>query len=131
MARAYSLYLRNRVLNEILLGKKHEEIARTFKIGVATLRRWIKLYKEKADLHPKKLAKTILRKVDYSKIEVYINENSDKAFKEIGVKFGISAFAVCKIFKKLDFTYKKTISLRRKNEVLRSEYKQKIQRIPR
>jgi transposase len=47
MVKAYGEDLRIRVVNKVKNGKEsHQEIADIFEVGVATLRRWIKLHKD-------------------------------------------------------------------------------------
>ena len=115
MPRPYSKDLRIRVINRVKEDKElHQQIADNFGIGVATLRRWIQLYKETGSLDHKVPVVTRPRKVDYKKIQKFIEKNPDKTLKEIGTKFKISAFASYKIIRKLSITYKKNASCTRK-----------------
>ena len=77
---------------------------------MATLRRWVQPYKETGSLDHKVSVVTRPRKVDYKKIQKFIEKNPDKTLKEIGTKFKISAFASYKIIRK----YKKTLPVRGK-----------------
>ncbi len=54
------------------------------------------------------------RKVDYKKVQKFIEKNPDKTLKEIGKKFKVTDKAVWYITKQLGITYKKTLSLRGK-----------------
>ena len=113
MVKAYSEDLRIRIINKVKENKEsHEQIANNFSIGVATLRRWIYLYKETGSFSHKIPNVTRPRKVDYKKVQKFIEKNSDKTLKEIGIQFRISAFAVYKITQKLNITYKKTLPVR-------------------
>jgi hypothetical protein len=115
MPRAYSRDLRIRVVNRVKESKElHQQIADNFGIGVATLRRWIKLYKETGSVEHKVPAVTRPRKVDYEKVQKFVEKNPDKTLKEVGERFKISAFATHKIIRKLGITYKKTLSIRGK-----------------
>jgi transposase len=108
MVQAYSNDLRIRVINRLKNSKEsHQEIADNFEIGVATLRRWIKLQKETGSLDCKVPTVTRPRKVNYKKAQRFIEKNPDKTLKEIGDKFGVKDTAILYITKKLNITYKK------------------------
>jgi transposase len=113
MAQAYSNDLRVRVINRIQDGKEsHQQVADIFDVGVATVRRWIKLHKETGSLNCKVPTVTRPRKVDYKKAQKFIAKNPDKTLKEIGQKFGVKDTAILYIARKLNITYKKTLSVR-------------------
>ena len=115
MPKPYSKDLRIRVVNRVKESKElHQQIADNFGIGVATLRRWIQLYKETGSVEHKVPVVTRPRKVDYKKIQKFVEKNPDKTLKEIGERFKISAFASHKIIRKLGITYKKTLPVRGK-----------------
>lgn len=115
MPRPYSKDLRIRVVNRVKESKElHQQIADNFGIGVATLRRWIQLYKETGSVEHKVPTVTRPRKVDYKKVQKFVEKNPDKTLKEIGERFKISAFASHKIIRKLNITYKKTLPVRGK-----------------
>jgi transposase len=115
MAQSYSNDLRIRVINRLKDGEEsHQEIADNFEIGVATLRRWIKIHKETGSIDCKVPTSTRPRKVDYKKAQKFIEKNPDKTLKEIGEKFGVKDTAILYITKKLNITYKKTLSVRGK-----------------
>ena len=115
MVQAYSKDLRIRVINRLKNGKEsHQEIADNFEIGVATLRRWIRLHKDTGSLDCRLPTVTRPRKVDYKKAKKFIERNPDKTLKEIGDKFGVKDTAILYITKKLNITYKKTLPLRGK-----------------
>jgi transposase len=113
MVQAYSKDLRTRVINRIKDGKEtHQEVADIFEVGIATLRRWVKLHKETGSVDCKVATVTRPRKVDYNKAKKFIEKNPDKTLKEIGQKFGVKDTAILYIAKKLNITYKKTLSVR-------------------
>jgi len=55
------------------------------------------------------------RKVDYKKVQKFIEKNPDKTLKEIGDKFGVKDAAILYIAKQLNITYKKNASFTRKD----------------
>lgn len=113
MAKAYSLDLRIRVVNQVKIGKgSHQDIADRFEIGVATLRRWIRLYKDNGSVAHRVPLVTRPRKVDYKKAKVFIEKNPDKTLAEIGLFIGTKNARY--VMSQLGITYKKTLSLRGK-----------------
>jgi putative transposase len=115
MPKPYSLDLRSRVIKRVKSGKEsHQQIADSFEIGVATLRRWIKLNKDYGSLSHKIPTTTRPRKVDYKKVEKFIENNPDKTLKELAIKFGVVESVIFYILKRLGITYKKTLPIRGK-----------------
>jgi transposase len=115
MPKPYSLDLRYRVIKRVKSGKEsHQQIADGFEIGVATLRRWIKLSKDYGSLSHKIPTATRPRKVDYKKVGIFIEKNPDKTLKELAIKFGVVESVIFYILKRLNITYKKTLPLRGK-----------------
>lgn len=113
MAKPYSKDLRTRVIKR--LGKRnvtHDQLAETFDIGVATIRRWIKLNHDTGSLEPRKALVTRPRKVDYKKAKKFIEKNPDKTLKEIGAAIGTKDALY--VIKQLGITYKKTLPVRGK-----------------
>lgn len=111
MAKAYSDDLRLRAIN---LMKKEQKIKVAHLLGIIiqTLCKWRKLYKEKGIATAIKPEFERKRKVNYEEIAEYITLNPDKTQKEIGEKFKVSGWAIGKILKKLNITYKKKIFIR-------------------
>jgi transposase len=115
MVKAYGADLRIRVINKVKDGKEsHQQIADNFEVGVATLRRWIKLYKDTGSVAHAVPTITRPRQVNYDKAKKFIEKNPEKTLKEIGDKFGVTDKAVWYIVKQLNITYKKTLSVRGK-----------------
>lgn len=89
MVKAYSLDLRTRVIKKVKFGKEsHQQIADNFQVGVATLRRWVRLQKETGSLQHKVPTVNRPRKVNYKKAKKFIENNPDKTLKEIGDAIG-------------------------------------------
>ena len=108
----YSVDLRKRGVSYRLEGHTIAETSRTFGIGIDTLRRWMKQYRETGDLSPKPLNRTF-KKIDPVKLKAFIKEHSDAILKEIAEQFGCSAEAVRKALKRNHITLKKDIILQR------------------
>ena len=114
MAKAYSLDLRQRVFDLLAKGKSKLFIEEALGVCTKTTLKWQRRYEE-TGLMDRIIPKlTRPRKVDYNKVQKFIEKNPDKTLKEIGERFKISAFASYKIVRKLEITYKKTLPLRGK-----------------
>ena len=101
-----------KLLGSLEIHHTHQQIADDFQVGVATLRRWVKLQKETGSLQHKVPTVTRPRKVDYNKVQKFIEENPDKTLKEIGIAIGTKDTLY--VIRKLGITYKKTLPLRGK-----------------
>jgi len=112
MCKPYSNDLRVRVIDCLKQGYKQEAVAEIFKIGLASVQRWWKLYKTKGNTNPKIPDITRPRKIDYAKVIKYIDDNPDKTQNEVGEVFGVKD--VWYIIKKMNYTYKKNTSYIRK-----------------
>jgi transposase len=85
MVKAYSEDLRIRIVGRVKQGKEsHQSIADNFRIGVATVRRWVKLYKDTGSVARIVPITTRPRKVDYNEVQKFIEKNPDQTLKEIG-----------------------------------------------
>ena len=113
MVKTYGEDLRIRVVNRVKDDQEsHQQIADIFDVGIATLRRWIKLHKDTGSVAHIVPTRTRPRKVDYKKAQKFIEKNPDKTLKEIGKKFKVTDKAVWYITKQLGITYKKTLPVR-------------------
>ncbi len=113
MARAYENDLRIRVVTRAKeYQESYQKIADIFDIGIATLKRWIKLYNESGSIESKIPTSTRPRKVNYKKVQKFIEKNPDKTLKEVGEQFKVKDTAILYITKKLNITYKKTLPIR-------------------
>ena len=89
MAKPYSLDLRIRVINKIKEKSLTQlQAAKTFDVGIATIKRWVKINKDSGNLSPKIPTVTRPRKVDYKKAKKLIEKNPDKTLKELGKILG-------------------------------------------
>jgi len=114
MAKAYSLDLRERVFDLLSKGKSKLFIEETLGVATKTILKWQKRYEEVGSMERVIPTITRPRKVNYIKIQKFIEKNPDKTLKEIGDKFSITDKAIWHITKRLNITYKKTLSVRGK-----------------
>lgn len=105
MARAYSEDLREKVISHIMSGCSKREASRIFKVGEASLYRWLKLH-EAGDLKPKK--RTVYpRKVEEQKLRDYVQNNPDDTLEQIGQALGLGRQTVFTWLRRLNITRKK------------------------
>lgn len=114
----YSLDLRKKVINYIECGGKITEASKIFKIGRATIYRW---------LSRKELAATQVknrnRKLDRKALEKDVKENPDSKLVERAKKFGVHPSAIFSAMKKMKITRKKKeLRYRERNREARIKY---------
>src|ERR1700679_2709636 len=119
MVKAYSEDLREKVISHIMSGCSKREAARIFKVGEASLYRWLKLH-EAGDLKPKK--RTFYpHKVEEQKLRDHVANNPDDTLKQIGEALGLGQKTVFTWLRRLNITRKKrrpyTKSVMKKNEL--------------
>lgn len=114
MAKAYSLDLRQRVFDLLAKGKSKLFIEETLGVATKTILKWQKRYERTGSMERIIPTATRPRKINYKKAQKFIEKNPDKTLKEIGDKFGVKDTAILYIAKKLNITYKKTLSVRGK-----------------
>lgn len=107
MSRAYSLDLREKIIVALKNGSLQKNVASRFKVSLSSVARYWRIYKGNQDLEAKKPVITRPRKVNWSEVLNYVNNNKDKTLSEIGEAFKISARAVFYILKKNDYSFKK------------------------
>ena len=111
---AYSLDLREKVMDYIENGDSVTKAAKVFGIGRASIYRW---------LERKELAATKVehrqRLLDRRELLKDIQENPEARLKQRAEKFGVSITAIFKALKKMKITRKK------KNDVIKKEVEKK------
>jgi len=87
---AYSLDLRERVIDYIGSGKSKVSASKLFDIAEKTVRNWVLLYKETGSVNqrPHRGGKT--SSIDSEAFKSYVDANFGKTFKELGAHFGLS-----------------------------------------
>jgi len=84
---AYSKDLRERVIAYLKEGHTQEETRVIFKVGMATITRWLALLSERGSLEKRPLERSP-RKFESDKLNAYIEENPNALLKEIAAEFG-------------------------------------------
>ena len=106
----YSEDLRGKVIEYIKQGKSQQLASKIFGIHKNTINRWWIRYKNEGSYSPR-IRLGLKSKVDKNELEEFVRNNPSATLSTIGLKFGISAWQVGRILKKLGFRYKKSLYL--------------------
>jgi transposase len=109
MRRAYSVDLRNRVLDYLTRNDDKKAASELFKIGIATVYRWVRLKKEKGHVEPHH-REYVYKKLDYNLLAQYVKDHPDYFLSEIAEHFLVTEQAIFYALKKLKITRKKRTS---------------------
>jgi transposase len=113
--RAYSIDLREKIVDAVRRGMPKVQAARTFGVGISTVKRYVKAAEEGKSLAPKK-APGKKRKLDHGEMKVLeedlhvrpavtYKQRADYLFKLLGVK--VSESTICRMIQRLGYTRKK------------------------
>lgn len=109
MSKAYSVDLRERVLDFLKRNNDKKVASQLFKVGIATIYRWVRQQKEKGHLEPHR-REYVYRKLDYQLLEKYMEDHPDDFLFEIADHFSVTIQAIFYALKKLKITRKKRTS---------------------
>ena len=124
---AYSEDLRKKAIDYLSEGNTLESAHRVFKIGLTTIKRWKKQYKETGSLAKKELHRSY-KKLNPVKLSAYIEKHPDAYLREIGEAFGCTESAVRYALCKLKITRKKKTKVYgERNEEKRKEFIETLQ----
>lgn len=105
----YSVDLRGRVVDFVRGGGSKSEAARRFRIGEATVYRW---------LSAKRLAPKVQgrrrRKLDWEALRRDVAARPDALLRERAAHFGVQASAIWHALREMKLSHKKSLALRRK-----------------
>jgi putative transposase len=113
MSNAYSIDLRERVVGYVAQGGSREEASRIFRVGIATVQRWMALWRKGESIAPKIRKPYKPRKISKAALKQLIAERPDATLAELGQALNVSAVAVMKACKRLNITRKKNNAVRR------------------
>lgn len=99
---AYDLDLRIKVIDFIESGGGITKASKIFKVGRATIYRWL----GREELGATKV-ETRQRKINRKELEEDVKNNPDMLLKERAKKFGVTPASLCYQFKKMKVTKKK------------------------
>ena len=114
MGKPYSEDLRKRVLEYIDETKDKVKASQLFKVGIATIYRWIARKTQTGSITPSP-KKAYKKKIDNQRLIAYVTQNPDHFLSEIANHFGTTLQAVFYALQRLKITRKKRLlSTRRK-----------------
>lgn len=102
----YSIDLRKKVIDYISKGNSQKSASKVFAIHKNTINRWWIRYKSEGVFAPK-IRLGLKSRVDKNELEEFVKNNPNTTLSAAGIKFGITAWQVGRILKKLGFSYKK------------------------
>ena len=102
----YSIDLREKVIEYIKKGNSQKSASQIFGIHKNRINRWCIRYKLEGILAPK-IRIGYKSKVDKSKLEEFVKNNPNMTLAKASLKFGVTAWQVGRILKKMGFGYKK------------------------
>ena len=116
---AYSIDLRSRVIDFMNEGHTYEETSIIFKVGTATITRWLSLLSETGSMEKRPLNRTA-PKFESEKLNAYNEENPNALLKDIAEHFNGSVSGAFYALEREKITLKKkryiTKSVMRRNE---------------
>ena len=113
----YSMDLRERVIAACDAGRQTKEVARSFQVSPAWVRRLKQHRRERGDIVPRNGGGSRGRKIDRDRLAQLVAEKPDATLVELrdrlvaagGVK--VTSWAICKALKELQLTFKKSRSM--------------------
>lgn len=119
--KAYSQDLRQRVLRAIDAGQSQAEVARTFTVSVATIKRYLKQRRETGQVEPKAIpgrpAKkgAVLRAHLLTQLEAYPDARREEHCQMFEATYGlkVSTASISRARAALGWTHKKTVKSQR------------------
>lgn len=119
MTKPYSVDLRKRVLGYIEETGDKTKACQLFKVGIATVYRWIALKNQSGDVEPSP-RKIYKKKINDQELIAYMEKNPDHFLFEIATQFKTTPQAIFYALKRLKITRKKRLRSTRK-ETKKSE----------
>ena len=109
---AYSMDLRKRVIAACDAGKQTKEVARTFDVSPAWVRRLKQHRRERGDIIPRTGGGSRGRKIDRERLAELVGQQPDATLAELRDRLGVkvSLWAICKALRELKLTFKKSRS---------------------
>ena len=111
MPKPYDYDLRKRAINLINNNKKRRFVSKTLQISIATIDRWIAIYKRTGDVQPTKEVVTGRKSSikDFNSFTEFVQSNKLLSLSEMTHKWQdkISFMTIYRNIKKLGYSYKK------------------------
>jgi len=114
MSKAYSKDLRERVIKNYEEGMTKEKLIEIFQIGISTLNRWIRNYRETGNVEARKRNRYRKRKVEDEDLKKYVEAHPSATLEQMAKHFKVRAVSIWQRLKKLGITRKKNFSIGKK-----------------
>ena len=110
--KAYSIDLRERVIAACDAGQQTREVAKTFKVSPAWVRRLKQHRRERGDIVPRNGGGSRGRKFDRERLAALVREDPDATLVQLRDRLGVNVttWSICKALRELQFTFKKSRS---------------------
>jgi transposase len=104
--------LRERVIAQCDRGKSTKEVAQTFGVSRAWVRRLKQHRRERGDIIPRNGGGSRGRKIDRQRLAQLVHEQPDATLVELRDRLGVkvTTWAICKALRELEVTFKKSRS---------------------
>lgn len=112
---SYSADLRQKVLNAIDNGMRPSEASRVFQLSRNTINLWRRQFEQKGTLTPEPpktppRARAQIRDEDFT---AFVDSHRDWTLKQFAAQFGVTFQTISKYLKRLGYTRKKNLWVRR------------------
>lgn len=121
MCKPYSVDLRERVLEYLESNNDKKIASQLFRVGIATIYRWVRQRSEKGHLQPHR-REYVYRKLDYKCLAQYVTDHPDHFLSEIAEHFSVTEQAIFYALKKLKITRKKRIFSTKKGMIKKEKH---------
>jgi transposase len=114
--KAYSMDLRERVIGACDAGQPTKQVAKTFQVSPAWVRRLKQHRRERGDIMPRNGGGSRGRKIDRERLAGLVQEKPDATLVELRdrlVALGgkkVTPWAICKALQELKLSFKKSLS---------------------
>jgi len=114
MAKAYSMDLRQRVIDDCDAGLKTLAVAEKYSVSTSWVRRLKQHRRERGDIQPRTGGGSRGRKMDRERLAELVAEQPDATLVELRDRLGIQVtpWAICKALQGLKLTFKKSPCMR-------------------
>lgn len=103
----YSTDLRLKVMHFIKSGKTQEDACKVFQIGLSTVKRWVKRYRETGSVEGLSTATNKHQKHDPEELRRFMGTNNDATLSEIAEHFKMTIPGIWYALGRLKITLKK------------------------
>ena len=108
--KAYSMDLRQRVIDASDAGRKTKEVAKAYEVSPAWVRRLKQHRRERGDIVPRNGGGSCGRKIDRDRLAELVREQPDATLVELRDRLGVTCtpWAISKALREPKLTYKKS-----------------------